>query len=404
MAFCAFPPSAVGQDSSILELATASEDLTDLVFALNATGLTDALDAEGPFTVFAPLNGAFADSEIFFYLEPAWILHLASTLFYHVVDGASPLDSLEVGDELPTLFGSSLTVASLQPYIIEDVEVEDTVEATNGIVNLIEEVLLPPFSQTNIPTIAALSNDFSILVSLLERADLVDVLAEGAYTVFAPTNAAFEKIPPENVEYLISEEGLEDLTDILLTHVVEGIAYGEFVMAGDMVTAVNGVNLTVTSVDPLTITAAGDSLIVAPDVLASNGVIHVIDTVLLPPAPETLAPTSVSSSEATPVDTVIDTTMGPTPAVTVDETTMGPTAGPLGGENTIVDIAVATPAFETLVALVTVADLVGALSGEGPFTLFAPINNGKDDVGILFFDLHAVFLNFLNHIMFCPLC
>ena len=136
--------------------------------------------------------------------------------------------------------------------------------------------------------------DFSTLVSAVTAADLGTTLSgAGPYTVFAPTNAAFEKVPQATRDTLMSPAGKEDLTGILTYHVVEGetlaAALTEAITAADAdgakLTTVNGAVLTAKSEGgrvTLTDAAGNVATVTQTDIDASNGVIHVIDTVLMP--------------------------------------------------------------------------------------------------------------------------
>ena len=136
--------------------------------------------------------------------------------------------------------------------------------------------------------------DFSTLVSAVTTAELGETLSgEGPYTVFAPTNAAFEAVDQATLEQLMSEEGREDLTNILTYHVVEGETMAQALTEaiegagkeGYELTTVNGATLTATMEGDnvvLTDAAGNTATVTATDVDASNGVIHVIDTVLMP--------------------------------------------------------------------------------------------------------------------------
>ena len=134
----------------------------------------------------------------------------------------------------------------------------------------------------DIVAVAAGNPDFSTLVAAVTAAGLVETLqGAGPFTVFAPNNAAFEALPAGLVDKLLLPENKETLVKILTYHVVSGKVMAADVAAGD-VPSVEGSNITVT-VDAGTVTLNGSSKVIATDVEASNGVIHVIDTVLLPP-------------------------------------------------------------------------------------------------------------------------
>jgi uncharacterized surface protein with fasciclin (FAS1) repeats len=129
--------------------------------------------------------------------------------------------------------------------------------------------------------VAVATDGFGTLVAALQAADLVDVLAgEGPFTVFAPTDAAFAALEEGLLEKLLLPENRDALVSILTYHVVSGTVLAEDVTAGDVAT-VQGDDITVVTEGGVTVNGAN---VVAVDVLASNGVIHVIDTVLVPPS------------------------------------------------------------------------------------------------------------------------
>ncbi len=138
-------------------------------------------------------------------------------------------------------------------------------------------------SQKTVVQIALGSKDHSTLVAAVKAAELVDVLSNtGPFTVFAPTNAAFDKLPAGTVEGLLKPEKKDALTDILQYHVSVGVYKPEAFKDGQVIGQVNGSNITVQVKDGK-VTINGSATIVA-SIPASNGIIHVIDGVLLPPA------------------------------------------------------------------------------------------------------------------------
>ena len=138
--------------------------------------------------------------------------------------------------------------------------------------------------EATIAEIAAENEDFSTLVAALDAAGLVEVLAgEGPFTVFAPTNEAFEAIPEAELEALLQPENRELLTEILTYHVVEGKAMAADVVGMDEATTLQGSPVAI-DVEGETVRLAGTAQVVQADIEASNGVIHVIDSVLFPPA------------------------------------------------------------------------------------------------------------------------
>lgn len=137
-------------------------------------------------------------------------------------------------------------------------------------------------SQKNIVQVASGSKDHTTLVTAVKAAELVDALSNaGPFTVFAPTNAAFAKLPAGTVEALLKPEKKNDLTDVLQYHVSVGVYKAESLQDGQVLGQVNGGNITVTKKDGR-ILLNGTAALVA-SIPASNGMIHVIDGVLLPP-------------------------------------------------------------------------------------------------------------------------
>ena len=128
--------------------------------------------------------------------------------------------------------------------------------------------------------VAAGNEDFSTLVAAIEAADLVETLSgEGPFTVFAPTNEAFEALPEGVLDALLLEENQDTLVKILTYHVVPGAVFSTDIADGDVAT-VEGQTVTLSTTDGVTV---NEATVVTADIEASNGVIHVIDAVLLPP-------------------------------------------------------------------------------------------------------------------------
>jgi len=141
----------------------------------------------------------------------------------------------------------------------------------------------PSMAAKDIVDTAVAAGDFTTLATALEAAGLVDTLkGEGPYTVFAPTDAAFAAVPKETLDALLADpKGA--LTDVLTYHVVAGKVMASDLSDGQVITTVNGAPLTVTIKSDGTV-MVGDATVTTADIETSNGVIHVIDTVLVPPA------------------------------------------------------------------------------------------------------------------------
>ena len=146
-------------------------------------------------------------------------------------------------------------------------------------------------SDKDIVDTAVEAGTFNTLAAALTAADLIEVLkGEGPFTVFAPTDEAFAKLPEGTVESLLLPENKDQLTAILLYHVVAGSVTSDVVVTLDSAATVNGASVAITTSDMGVMVDA--ATVTAVDILASNGVIHVIDSVILPPA----GPTAVEST------------------------------------------------------------------------------------------------------------
>lgn len=139
-------------------------------------------------------------------------------------------------------------------------------------------------SQKDVVKVAAGSPDHTTLVAAVKKAELVDVLSNaGPFTVFAPTNAAFDKLPKGTVEDLLKPENKEKLQDILQYHVYVGSLKTDLMQDGQTLNQVNGGNITITKGADGKVKVNNSANVVA-SIPASNGIIHVVDAVLLPPA------------------------------------------------------------------------------------------------------------------------
>ena len=321
----AVPTEEPEMPKTIVDIAVEDGRFTTLVAAVQAAGLDEALSGEGPFTVFAPTDEAFAalpEGTVEALL--ADIPALTDILLYHVVEGkVMAADVAELSNAL-TLQGQYVDISVEDGKVMIDgaqVILTD-IETSNGVIHVIDAVLLP--ESRDIVDIAVEDGRFTTLVAAVQAAGLVDALkGEGPLTVFAPTDDAFAALPEGTVEALLAD--IPTLTNILLYHVLDGK-----VMAADVVELSNALTLNGQYLDIAVEDGKvmiDNAQVIITDIEASNGVIHVIDAVILP------------------------------------ETRY------------IVDIAVEDGRFTTLVAAVQAAGLVDTLKGEGPFTVFAPTDD-----------------------------
>ena len=381
------PQSAVDfvaslQLKSIVEIAVATDDLSLLVEALGQAnaGLVETLSGEGPFTVFAPTNTAFANlldalgddyNSLADFDTQEEIDLLVDILTYHVVAGTAAFSTdLTNGQSIPTVQGEAVGI-NLKDGTVHVVDATGTnasvvlpdVEASNGVVHVIDKVLLPSsaveflasLQLKTIVEIAVETDDLSLLVEALGQANagLVETLSgDGPFTVFAPTNKAFADLLDalgddyHSLADFDTEAEIDLLVQVLTYHVVAGTAaFSTDLSDGQQIGTVQGENVGVSLSHGVQITDATDTPanVVLPDVEASNGVVHVIDKVLLPQA-------------------VLDALNPPLP--------------------NIVELAQSVPDLSLLVEALIQADagLVEVLSGEGPFTVFAPTNAAFADL------------------------
>lgn len=272
----------------IVDTAIDNGSFTTLVAALQAAGLDDDLKGAGPFTVFAPTDAAFADLLSGLGITADQLLahpQLADVLLYHVIGAQVLSTDLSDGMTAATLQGEDITVDLDGGVKINDANVAIAdVMATNGVIHVVDKVLVPAAFELgptqNIVEIAAGNPDFSILVAALQTVGLDDDLAAaGPFTVFAPTNAAFEALL---AELDISAENLlahPRLVDVLLYHVLGAKVLSTDLSDGMTASTLFGETILVDLDDGVKINASN---VTAADIEATNGVIHVIDKVLMP--------------------------------------------------------------------------------------------------------------------------
>jgi uncharacterized surface protein with fasciclin (FAS1) repeats len=281
----------------IVQTASLNPDFSTLVAALVETELDDVLRGEGPFTVFAPTDTAFADLLTALGITAEDLLanpDLADILLYHVLSGEFlAADVLEAAPfVIETVNGNviNITVVDGDVFINDAQVVMTDVVTSNGVIHVIDAVILPP---SDIITTATDAGNFTILLQALDQAGLTATLqAAGAYTVFAPTDEAFNAFLTANS--LTAQQLLDnpELSSILLYHVLDGNIYSYDLLADFEMYNNNplfpetlegsALKLFFNSMSALSVNAETTN-VVATDILANNGVIHVIDEVLLPP-------------------------------------------------------------------------------------------------------------------------
>ena len=289
---------------TIVDVAVEAGSFSTLVTAVQEAGLVETLSSEGPFTVFAPTDEAFA-------ALPEGLLDtvladtdlLTSILTYHVVAGEVPAADVVTLESAETVQGESVTITVDDGSVmVNQANVSQTdVDASNGIIHVIDAVILPPSvaealaaaddamdeeeSMNEAEDIIATATEagaFTTLLTAIEAAGLTDTLmGDGPFTVFAPTDEAFAAVDEETLNGLLADP--EALAQVLLYHVVEGAVPAADVVTLEAATTVQGSDVEI-SVEGDAVILNGSANVVQTDIETSNGIIHVIDAVLLPPS------------------------------------------------------------------------------------------------------------------------
>lgn len=339
--------------NDVVELAQSSSELSTLVTAVVAADLATTLKGDGPFTVFAPTNDAFAklDEGVLDILLANPIV-LADLLKYHVVSGKVMSTDLTNSSVQTLLTGKTITVSVADGVVLNgsSTVINADIEGANGVVHVIDEVLIPEgfeLPKDNIVTIASQTPSLSSLVQALTLfPNLVDALSnDGSFTVFAPTNDAFAALLG-----VIGQESLSDVPEsvierLLKYHVISGAALMSTDLSdGQMAATLLGEN------DKVTVDIEGEMVkinganVTSANIEASNGVVHIVDAVLVPELELSIV-------------------------------------------NTIVQPAYFSKDFSVLTQAVVTAGLLETLiNPNANFTLFAPSNDAFEAAGITSLD------------------
>ncbi|XXK44638.1 fasciclin domain-containing protein [Porticoccaceae bacterium nBUS_17] len=360
---------------SIVDVAVANGSFTTLVAALEATGLDVTLsDMDSSFTVFAPTDDAFAllgDETIAALLDDTDTL--TDILTYHVIgaeiDSSAAISS--AGSTVEMVNGDSTGLSLDGDNLLVNTVTVTTVdvEADNGVIHVIDAVLIPPADKgtptMNIVDTAVSAGDFGTLVTALQAAGLDATLADEtqSFTVFAPTDAAFAMIDPDTLDLLLADT--EALSDVLLQHVVSGevSSVTAYTLNGLSATTVSGAEIPVAINSELDTLTFGGATVTTTDIYTTNGVIHVIDMVV-----------------------VADVELPSPPA-------------------SIVDVAVANGSFTTLVAALQATGLDTVLDDpDATFTVFAPTDAafsllGQETIDALLADTETLSDILLYHVI-----
>lgn len=287
------------EKDDVVELASKTDNLSILVDAVKRAGLVAALQGDGPLTVFAPTNDAFKalldTDENWNSIDDVPVDLLKKVLLFHVVGAKVKSTDLQEGYASTLATGPDMKNLSLRIKTTGEIvfngkakPVTVDVDASNGVVHIIDNVMLP----ADIVDLASSNSNFSSLVAALtdkrHTTNFVEVLkdANAQYTVFAPTNAAFQSLLDSNAAWnTIADIDITVLDAVLKYHVISGANVQSSQLEDNQeVTTLQGQKLTVDLTDGAKLeTGSNQSVkISATDVQGTNGVIHVVDAVLLP--------------------------------------------------------------------------------------------------------------------------
>jgi transforming growth factor-beta-induced protein len=273
--------AAPAQD--IVQTAVGAGSFKTLVAAVQAAGLVETLKGDGPFTVFAPTDEAFAKlpaGTIENLLKPENKATLQAILTYHVVPGKVTAGQVVNLKNAKTANGQLVDImANANGVKIDNANVVKTdIMTSNGVIHVIDRVILP--SSKNIVQTADEAGSFGTLIAAAKAAGLAGVLSgDGPFTVFAPTDEAFQALG-STVNELLKPENKHKLQEILKFHVVKGRVFARDAVTAGAAKTLEGGRVSI-GIDNGRLTA-NDANILMTDIDASNGVIHVIDTVLIP--------------------------------------------------------------------------------------------------------------------------
>lgn len=291
---------------SVYDVIVADSRLSSFETLVNAAGLANNLDQDGPFTVFAPTNDAWAAYEAMIAEaaesaddsgteSTATSATLTQVLLYHVVNGNYPAGVVAGRDSVPTLLGEPISFSSDSQGLMLDDETRIAaadLSASNGVVHIIDTVLLPPVNsvftsplgspEQTIAEVLESDGRFEALLTLMDQAGLMDELRDesGDYTLFAPTDDAFDAVPEEEIGEWLAP-GNSQFVGFMAYHLVTDRLGINQIATDDLIPTLEGRPIFVTTDDQLGV-YLNDHPITEFNIVASNGVIHVVDSVLMP--------------------------------------------------------------------------------------------------------------------------
>lgn len=378
---------------NVFDVASKNPDLSTFVQLLKAAGLEDIFKCAGPFTLLAPTNEAFSTLDphmLAELLRPGNQKLLQELLLYHILPGFQPSSQLQAGSTETLLYNSNVTVG-LNPIMFNDANVVmPDIMACNGVIYTIDQVLVPMKSNIcdaftfgnstrrslqnggmnctqNVLQTAEQNPELTTIVSLIKAAGLEDIFScAGPFTALLPDNAAFNKLDPAFIQFLMDPANHNYLQDLLLYHILPGATMSSKFQPGPTATLLLGETVNVTK-SPLMFNDAG---VTTPDIVACNGYIDIINTVLLPFAAPTAAPTAAP---------ILAPTTAPTSSICANYTFPVVRFRKLqkGGANcttNVLDTARLNPDLSIVTMLIDIAGLAPIFNCAGPFTALFPTN------------------------------
>lgn len=299
-------------ESDIVSAALADGRFGTLAKALTEAKLVDTLQGKGPFTVFAPTDEAFEKlpkGTVDTLLKAENRDQLQAVLTYHVVGGSIDLAGALAAKEAKTVQGSAVNIAFSEGRVrVNDAAIIDAdVKCSNGVIHVIDSVILPPKPANDIASVAKRAGNFKTLLAAVDAAGLTDALTgDKPVTILAPTDAAFAALPKGTVEALLQSENREKLISILSLHAIPGkVSAGDALNVGTA-TSLNSGTLEFGIIDG--VFKVNGATIVKTNIQCDNGIIHVIDAVILSSSKEKGSETASTEGKSPreQIETAID--------------------------------------------------------------------------------------------------
>lgn len=374
----ASPSGSAPLNENLVEIIQSDKDLSTLYQLLIAADYADAYASDGPFTVFAPTNEAFrkVDQDVLnlFLTDNSWIAQVQNLLDFFVSEDTSSLvngqqfQMRNSENVVVSVVGSNISVTSEFTTTPSNI-VQKNIPATNGVLNKVDEVLIPAFVETNIIQALQELGDYGILLQLIDDAGLTKDISTSMVTLFAPDDDAFNALPTAALEFLSNPANVGVLRQVLLYHLLPGLNPTMNLKSGPYDTLEGSpIQIEIDSTGTVVV-VNGDSNVIRANILGNNGLAQGIDTVLVPP--DVSLPTEVPTTAAPTGSAPAPSPQAPTGPVT----------------KSVLDIVQTTPELSTLSNVVEIGQFGSELNGTDFLTLFGPTNDAFTKVNKAYFQL-----------------